>query len=210
MRIGIVTDIHDDCDALGRAMGVLREHRAETIVCLGDACERFVDDPRSARVVELLRGVEARCVWGNHDAGLGSVADESLRAHASPDVLAYLARMQPQIVLEGCRFSHVEPWLDPHRVEDLWYGKGPPETPELAARSFDAVPERFLFLGHFHTWLAVTPGGRLPWAGDRPLDLSREPRAMIVIGAVLNGACALFDTDSAVLTPIHHPIAPTA
>ena len=41
--------------------------------------------------------------------------------------------------VEGCLFTQVEPWLDPEKIEDLWYFDGPPETPEQVARSFAAV-----------------------------------------------------------------------
>jgi hypothetical protein len=59
-----------------------------------------------------------------------------------PEVFANMAGMQPQLAVEGCRFSQVEPWLDARRVEDLGYFDGPPGTPEKVARSFAAIPDR--------------------------------------------------------------------
>src|SRR5690606_13269386 len=35
----------------------------------------------------------------------------------------------------GCLFTHVEPWLDTTRLEDLWWFEGAHETPERLAQS---------------------------------------------------------------------------
>src|SRR4051794_40977768 len=32
-----------------------------------------------------------------------------------------MAALRPRLEVEGCLFVHVEPWLDPERIEDLWY-----------------------------------------------------------------------------------------
>jgi len=48
-------------------------------------------------------------------------------------------------------FSHVEPWLDAHNLEHLWYYDGPPDTPEKVGRSFASAPERCLFMNTFTT-----------------------------------------------------------
>ena len=117
-------------------------------------------------------------------------------------MLEYMAGMQPQLVVEGCRFSHVEPWLDAFKVEDLWYFEGPPDTPEKAGRSFAAVAERHLFIGHLHRWLAVTPARRIEWAGEKPLELAGESRSLVVVAPVFAGWCAIFDTAAARLLPI--------
>jgi hypothetical protein len=117
-------------------------------------------------------------------------------------VLEFMSSMAPHLSLENCRFSHVEPWLDAHKVEDLWFFDGAPDTPEKVARSFENVPERHLFVGHFHRWLIMTPRGQLEWNGNRPIELSDEPRYFAVIAAVCDGWCATFDTATLCLTPI--------
>ena len=109
--------------------------------------------------------------------------------------------LQPRLEIDGCLFKHVEPWLNPHKVEDLWYFDGPPDSPEKLARSFAAVPNRVLFIGHMHRWLLGTPEGVLPWHGDEQLRLGRPNRYLMVIHAVWDGKCALFDTNTGDLTP---------
>ena len=87
-------------------------------------------------------------------------------------------------------------------MENLWYFDGPPDTPGKAARSFAAVAERHLFIGHLHRWLAVTPARRIEWAGEDPLELAGEPRCLVVIAPVFAGWCAIFDTAAATLIPM--------
>ncbi|HEV3255395.1 MAG TPA: hypothetical protein VG013_00815, partial [Gemmataceae bacterium] len=94
-----------------------------------------------------------------------------------------------------------EGWLDPHKVEDLWYFDGPPDSPEKLARSFAAVPHRVLFIGHMHRWLLGTPAGLLPWRGDGPVRLDSRTRHLVVVHAVWDGKCALFDTETGDLIP---------
>src|SRR5262249_39844569 len=66
---------------------------------------------------------------------------------------SFMGSLQPHLEIDGCLFTHVEPWLDPHTVEDLWSFHGPPDSPEKLARSFAATRQRVLFIGHLHRWL---------------------------------------------------------
>jgi hypothetical protein len=110
--------------------------------------------------------------------------------------------LQPRLELAGCHFSHVEAWLDPRQVEDLWYFDGPPTTQERVQRNFHAVPHRLLLLGHLHCWLLATAQGVLPWPSETPIRLDPGQRHLIVIHAVCQGHCALLDTDTSELFPI--------
>jgi hypothetical protein len=77
-----------------------------------------------------------------------------------------------------------------------------PDRPEKAGRSVAAVPERFLFVGHFHRWLVMTPTGAVPWNGEEPLALREAARYLVAVAPVVSGSCAIFDTTSFQLTPI--------
>ncbi len=109
--------------------------------------------------------------------------------------------LRPRLEIDGCLFTHVEPWLDPHKVEDLWYFDGPPGSPEQLARSFAAFPHRALFIGHMHRWLLGTPEGLLPWRGEGPVRLDSRTRNLVVVHAVCDGRFALFDTETNELLP---------
>jgi hypothetical protein len=107
--------------------------------------------------------------------------------------------------MDGCLFAHVEPWLAPERIEDLWYFEGLPETTEQVAQSFAAVPNRLVFVGHYHRWLLATPEGLQPWGGDRPIVLNAANRYLVAVHAVCDGRCACFDTGTNELIPIYNP-----
>lgn len=202
MLIGIVTDIHGAVESLDRALREFRHRVVDVVVSLGDACDTFSPTGRIGEVATLLRNANAVGVWGNHDVGLCLDITDRVRRESPPGVLEFMAGMQPQLTLAECHFSHVEPWLDPHRVEDLWYFDGPPDTAEKVARSFSAVSERTLFVGHFHRWLVMSPSGPVAWDGETPLSLAENPRSLIVVAPVLSGWCAIFDTDRHLLTPV--------
>jgi hypothetical protein len=202
MRIGIVADVHEAIEPLERALLEFRRRGVDQVVSLGDACDTFSRMGRAAEVVALLREVRAVGVWGNHDFGLSYMVPEKLRQQTAPDVLEYMGTMQPHLVVDGCRFSHVEPWLDARKVENLWFYDGPPDTPEKVSRSFGAVPERCLFVGHFHRWLVMTPDGRVAWDGESALALTGEFRYLVVVAPVVLGWCAVYDTSDAQLSPI--------
>jgi hypothetical protein len=198
----LVADIHEAIEPLQQALAAFRCRGVDHVVSLGDACDTLHRRSRAREVVALLRESHAIGVWGNHDFGLCWDVPERLRHQAAPEVIEYMATMRPHLIVEGCRFSHVEPWLDGHKLENLWYYDGQPDTVDKASRSFTAVPERCLFLGHFHRWLAMTPNGRLDWQGERPLELSKKCRVLVVVAPVCHGWCAVYDTAAMQLTPI--------
>jgi hypothetical protein len=201
VRIGIVADIHEAVEPLQRALTEFRRRGVDQVVSLGDACDTFSRAGRAGEVAALLREARAVGVWGNHDFGLSYDVPEKLRQETAPDVLEYMATMQPYLVIAGCRFSHVEPWLDAHKVENLWYFDGPPDTPEKASRSWAAVPESRLFIGHFHRWLVMTEAGRVAWDGEGELALTAL-RHLIVVAPVFQGWCGIYNTSDALLTAV--------
>lgn len=199
MRLGILADIHEATEQLQQAIALLRQHRAERFVVLGDV---FETGKRIEPTVHLLQEVEAVGVWGNHDVGLCWKPREAMNERFGAAVLDFMGRLRPHLEIDGCNFSHVEPWLDPHKVEDLWYFDGPPDSPQKLARSFAAAPHRVLFIGHMHRWLHGTPDGLTDWRGEQSLSLDNSTRHLVVIHAVFGGKCALFDTETSVLTPL--------
>jgi predicted phosphodiesterase len=198
MRLGILADIHEQVEELRNAITILRSERTDRFVVLGDV---FETGKRIEETVSLLRDVDAEGVWGNHDFGLCVKPSEQICQRFSRGVLDFMGRLKPRLEVDGCLFTHVEPWLDPHKVEDLWYFDGPPDSPEKLARSFSAVPNRILFMGHMHRWLLGTPAGVLPWRGEEPVRLDSEDRYLVIVHAVWDGRFALFDTHTNDLIP---------
>ena len=100
----------------------------------------------------------------------------------------------------GLPLSHVEPWLDPEDLEQLWRCDDIPGIAEDSARSFATAPQRLLFHGHFHAWRLETPAGLLAWRGEHPVCLA-EGRYLVAIAALCDGHCAVLDTETGWLQP---------
>lgn len=65
MRIGILSDVHGDYDALTRTLDQLdNHHKVDTILCAGDLVGR---GPEENAVVDLIRERDIVTVRGNHD-----------------------------------------------------------------------------------------------------------------------------------------------
>ena len=141
-------------------------------------------------------------VWGNHDFGLcrdNPTAEDRLRY--SERLLEFMGRLRPRLEVQGCLFTHVEPWLDPEKVEDMWFFEGPPENPRAARPDLLGGPAP----GHVRGTLPpLAPGdarGHPTWSGDGPIVLEAGNRYFVAVHAVCQGGCALFDTATGLLTP---------
>jgi predicted phosphodiesterase len=205
MRIGIVTDIHDETALLARALEALRDECVDRIVSMGDTTDLHGRSQDADGVAALLERYGAVGVWGNHDHGLCQNVSAEARVKFSPATLRYFATMQPRLELGGCHFSHVEPWLNPESVEELWCFDGRPEDEDRYPNSFAAVPHRLCFMGHFHRWCAVAETGPLAWKGEGPLRFETGRRYLVVVAPLFAGAFAVLDTDSWLLTPRRLP-----
>ncbi|MGE3820406.1 MAG: metallophosphoesterase [Isosphaeraceae bacterium] len=200
MKLGLIADVHEDVSRLRVALDRLGRLEAERLIVLGDV---FDQGPDMDETTALLDEAGAIGVWGNHDAGfcLGAPV-EGLRERYAPRTIEYMGGLLPRLEIEGCHISHIEPWLDPWSLEDLWWAGGYPDTPDRVSRIFDAVPHRLILIGHIHRWIAAKSGEVLDWKGDRPLWMNPAERYFVGVHAVADGWAALLDTTANVLTPI--------
>src|SRR5262249_51399532 len=196
MRLGIIADIHEAVEPLERALDRFRQEGVDEVVHLGDVCAMNRD---LGPTTQLLQAAGVPGVWGNHDFGLCGTVEAGIRQHYAPGVLEYMATLQPTLVRDDCLFTHVEPWLDPYDVMQLWYFDGPPDPPAKLARSFQAAPQRVLFSGHMHRWLLADEEGVLPWDGEVPVVLAPPRRFLVVVHALALGHAAVYDTATGAL-----------
>jgi hypothetical protein len=199
MKLGILADVHEDVERLSLALGLFRRERVDQVVFLGD----LFDTGR--RIAEAAAPLAAAVgVWGNHELGLCLQPDARARARYGGPVLDFMATLRPRLEIEGCLFTHGLPHWDAADPA-VYYVGDRPETPEGLAGAFAASEHPIRFTGHFHRWLAATPDGLLPWDGGGPLTLQPGKRYLIVVAAVCDGWCAVFDTLSGELTPCRLP-----
>lgn len=200
MKLGLITDIHEHVETLRRALDRFDRERVDQIVMLGDVWEMGEQIEETCR---LLADANVVGVWGNHDYGLCVDPDEQVRKTYGAVVIDYMTSLKPRLDVAGCHFTHVEPWLNPEIIDDLWYFEGPPDEHGKLERIFNSVPNRIMFAGHFHKWLLATPDGISPWNGQRPIRLSLDTRYFVIIGPLCEGCYAVFDSDTSVLMPFN-------
>jgi predicted phosphodiesterase len=197
LKLGLLADIHERVRPLRAALARFQAEGVERVVVLGDV---FAAGTAAEETAALLARAGAAGVWGNHDFGLCRDPSDWMRVHYSARVLEFAGSLQPRLVLGDCLFTHVEPWLDPEDLEQLWRCDDLPGIAESTARSFAAAPQRLLFHGHFHAWRLESPVGPLAWRGERPVCLA-EGRYLVAIAALCEGYCAVLDTGTGWLRP---------
>jgi hypothetical protein len=198
MKLGIVADIHEAVAGLRQALDLLREAGADRIVVLGDLFEMGL---HIRETVDLLAEARAVGVWGNHELGLCHDSSERIRQRYAGPVLDFMSTLQPRLELAGCLFSHGLPCWDATDPA-IYYLGNRPETDAGRAESFQASPCRVSFVGHFHRWLIATSQSVLDWKGEEAILLHPDQRYLVVVAAVCDGWCALFDTDDNRLLPL--------
>jgi hypothetical protein len=198
MKLGILADIHEHVEHLQAALARFDALGVDRVIVLGDLYEM---GRRIRETVLLLQQANAVGVWGNHDLGLCFEQSEDMLAKYAGPVIDYMSSLQPRLLLDEVQFSHVDPYLDPRDPLQIWWFGERPDEPGIVQKSFDAVPQRHLFVGHYHRWQYITPERPMPWRGEAPLVLD-APRSFVIVHAVYNGHAALFDTDTRLLTPL--------
>ena len=197
MRIGILADIHEDVLSLSQAIGILRQEGIDQLVVLGDL---FFEGQRVTETADLLISSGAVGVWGNHDLGLCHEPDPQILANYPVRVSYFLKTLVSKLEVDNCLFTHGLPYLDATDPVAYYLGERPESAPGRVG-SFAASSCRVTFVGHFHRWLAATPEGILPWDGTEPVILSPDSRYLVVVAAVCDGWCAVYDTLSGRLMP---------
>lgn len=198
MKLGLLTDIHEEAELLQAALDRLRDERVDQIIVIGDIFELGHQIQETCR---LLADAGVIGVWGNHDFGLCCAPRDALREKYGDDVIQFMTSLRPRLEYNGYYFAHIEPWLNPEELSDLWYFDGIPDRQDKRDRIFNAVPNELMFAGHFHQWLLATPNRIEDWNGETPVTLRGE-RYFVVIGALCEGRYAIFDTDASELIPL--------
>ncbi len=73
MKLGIITDLHEDCLSLVRALQLFEQHKCDEIVCLGDIAGFNVRNYKHLHVrnahecIQLVRQYCSTIILGNHD-----------------------------------------------------------------------------------------------------------------------------------------------
>lgn len=153
MRIGIVSDIHCNHEALAIALDRMGD--VDELLCAGDAVYQF---RFSNEVIEMLRERDARYVLGNHEDVLLSEWGERARSLPSvrADALAYMAtqprRIDTTVNGKSLVMVHGSPF-EPHN-EYIY-----PNSPSMSRLA--ELDVEYVVLGHTHYQMAERIGRTL-------------------------------------------------
>lgn len=203
MKLGILSDIHANHDALAGVVELLRGRGATGFLCAGDIIG-YGPDPVAC--IELVRGLRATVVAGNHDWGaVGRYPATSFNEFAR----AALAWTAEQLGEGEAAFLDSLPLVE--EADPCHLVHGAPSAPDAwdyvfsareAAEEMDSFNLPLCIVGHSHypfaaerrdgvtrllplTGFAVRPDGRyLVNVGSVGQPRDGDPRA----------CCALFDT----------------
>jgi diadenosine tetraphosphatase ApaH/serine/threonine PP2A family protein phosphatase len=121
MRIGILSDVHANAEALTEILAALERQEPDTVVCLGDVVGY------GASVNEccaMIRGVAAVTLLGNHDAAVAGRMDYSFYYDAARHALDWTASRIDREHLEWLRSL---PYT--HRIGPIGFSHGNPVDP---------------------------------------------------------------------------------
>jgi putative phosphoesterase len=187
VRIGIVSDVHCNADALRLAFE--RMGAVDELLCAGDSIYeyRFSND-----VIELLRERGARYVLGNHESVFLGPQGARARAAANVrhDLVEYMASQPLSIEVDvgGKRLVMVH--ATPFEPYQAYVFPGSPELQRLAGFEAD-----YVILGHTHTQMAERVGRALvinPGSGGDARDLANGRRLSYAVLDTSSGE-VLFD-----------------
>ena len=142
MKIGIISDIHSDAQALANALSALAD--ADEILCTGDAISEY---EFCEETVSLLAEKDVHCIQGNHEAILFSGRNptylERCRRNCEPKLLSFLADapFSRELDFDGVRILMNHTGLG----EDEYIH---PKSPRL--REFGSLPFDMVCFGHTH------------------------------------------------------------
>jgi predicted phosphodiesterase len=188
-RFGILADVHGNLPALLAAVARLRAEGVERFLCAGDLVGY---GPFPDECVEVIAGLDAVCVAGNHDLiALGRLSDDRCNALArtslawtrerlGPATREYLEALPLQVQVDGVVLAHGSP-DDPQR----YIRDGAEAARELATVAARCPAARVLVLGHTHIARAWVPGGRpLETDAGSVMPLGEERPVLLNPGAV--------------------------
>ncbi len=204
MKLGILSDVHGNYEALKRAIEILEMEGAEKLVCLGDIVG-YGPSPS-----ECIRKVRESCdtvVLGNHDAAIiGKEDPHRFNRYAlisniwtaeqlSPEDKDYLSSLP--YTKNDEKDSYLLVHASPFQPEYFNYILSPND----ALFEFQEFEEKVCFIGHSHKPAIFSSSGFLVIPNIMEKSIDDDNRYIINVGSVgqprdgdSRGCVALYDT----------------
>ena len=168
MKVGLVSDVHNNVEMLRYALDQLRG--ADLIISLGDLVSQYRVSPE---VISLARAAGLQGIAGNHEKAILAPCGFPVRGKLAPEDLAYLESLPAQLRLEldgrSVLAAHGSPWDDPTSMSCVYVYESDLE----ALARLRAEPADVVLLGHTHLAMAVRLADKLafnPGSCGEPRD----------------------------------------
>jgi predicted phosphodiesterase len=188
MKIGIISDIHGNLEALERVMDDMAEQSVDRVCCLGDILGY---GPFPAECLAIVRRITNLILMGNHEDSVLHLA--KAEAELNEAALAGVRFSRTQLSKSDLNFLATLP--DKQIIDDLdlalahgsysapsaWkyiFGEGEADD-EMAH-----APARILVVGHTHHPMLFTSVGGLNNIPSDSVELKRNMRYLINVGSV--------------------------
>ena len=99
MKLGLITDIHEQVELLRSALDRFDKERVDQVIVIGDMFEL---GKRIEETCRLLAEANAIGVWGNHDYGLCVDPNEEIYEKYPAAVIEYMTSLRPRLDVDGC------------------------------------------------------------------------------------------------------------
>jgi putative phosphoesterase len=171
MKIGIVSDVHANPQALRRTLTDMPS--VDRVLCAGDAISEY---RFCAETVSILQQAQAQCIQGNHEWVLFGGGNprylQKCQAEFAADMLDVLATAPRSLVFEAAGAKvlmvHISPWS----ADDGYVLPTSPLLPRFAELPYD-----FVILGHTHVPMVYNASGVTvinPGSCSQPRDDDRR------------------------------------
>ena len=156
MKVGVVSDVHNNVEALTYALAALRE--CELVLNLGDLVSQYRVTPD---ILRLSRDAGLVGILGNHEKCILSASGAAMRSRLAADDLAFLESLPDQrwLEIDGRRVKavHGAPWDDAADIGCQYVFERDHAAMSRLARTEADV----LLLGHTHVAMGERLGGML-------------------------------------------------
>jgi predicted phosphodiesterase len=156
MRLAALADIHGNADALAAVLADLAGQGADAVLVLGD---HFSGPLAAAETWEVLRGLDALSLRGNHDRhlielprGAMGLSDGAAHDDLPRAALDWLAGLPPVLQLEGVFACHGTPARDDVYLCERVTPRGEVEgrAPSEVAQSLEGIAAGLTLCAHSH------------------------------------------------------------
>lgn len=160
MKLGLISDVHGDLEALRQACEHLAHRQVDRIVCAGDLVG-YGPDPDG--VVAEMQRLEIPSVRGNHDRWAlrrgPNTPDEFGGASPGPQTLEFLRTLGHQLLVEAGRRVAVVVHGSPS--SDMEFVSRDTHPPEVLDGYLESLRCDLLVVGHTHRpmWYRSPRGG---------------------------------------------------